>query len=154
MRGAYRLQIVTLRAEMVVDHIEKDHEPAGMRVVDQHAQIVGPPISAVRSIEQDAVIAPVSPAGEVGDRHQFDRGESGVTQVIELVDGRAERAAGRERADVKLQDRRMLPGPASPFVCPPLELIVIDDFARPEHIVRLEVRGRIGTSSSPSMRNL
>src|SRR5690349_14779470 len=37
----------------------------------------------------------------------------------------------------------MLPGSASPLVRPPLEAIVIDDFAWPEHILRLEMRGRI-----------
>src|SRR5262245_59796111 len=30
------VQVVTFRAEMFVDHVEKDHEPAGMRLVDQH----------------------------------------------------------------------------------------------------------------------
>ncbi len=137
------VEIITFRTEMIVDDIEKHHELAGMRFVDQHAQIIRPPIRAVRRIEQDTVVAPISPAGKVGDRHQFDRGHSGLNHVVELLDRGAERAARRERADVKLQNRRILPGPPAPLMCPPLESLVIDDFAWSEHILRLEVRGRV-----------
>ncbi len=138
------VEVVTFRAEMVVDDIEKNHEPARMRFVDQHPQIVGPTIGAVGRIEQDTVIAPISAACEIGNRHQLDCGYSGVNDVIELVDCCAKRAGGRERADVQLQDGRILPRSPTPLLCAPFELIVIDDLTRPEHILRLEVRGWVG----------
>src|SRR5919201_4599643 len=96
------MEVVTFRAEMVVDDVEKDHEPARMRFVDQHPQIVRPTIGAVRRIKQDAVIAPISAACEIGNRHQLDCRYSGLNDVIELVDCCAKRAGGRQRADVKL----------------------------------------------------
>src|SRR5262245_9080171 len=69
--------------------------------------------------------------------------------MVELVDCCAKRAAWGERADVKLQDRSILPGSPTPVIYPPLESVVVDDFARPEHILRLEVRGRIRNFQFP-----
>src|SRR6266498_1370347 len=80
------VEVVTLRAEMVVDDVEENHEPARMRFVDQRPQIVGPTIGAVGRIEQDAVITPISAACKIGNRHQLDCGYSGLNEVIELVD--------------------------------------------------------------------
>src|SRR5499427_7521946 len=65
------VEIVTFRTEMIVDDVEKHHEPVGMRLVDQRSQIIGPPVGAVRRIKQDAVVSPISPAGEVGNWHQL-----------------------------------------------------------------------------------
>ena len=62
-------QIVTFRPEMIVDDVEKHHQPAQMRFVDQRLQVFGPAIGAVRRIQQHAVVTPVAPAGEIGDRH-------------------------------------------------------------------------------------
>src|SRR6516162_2352188 len=137
------VEIVTFRTEVIVDDVEKHHEPVRMRSVDQRSQIIRPPIGAVRRIKQDAVVDPISPASEVGNGHQFDRGHSGLDQVVEPFDGGAKRTAGGEGADMNLQKRRILPGPPRPSMCPPLESIVVDDFAWPEHVMRLEMRGRI-----------
>ena len=133
------VKVVTFRAEMVVDDVEKHHEPPRMRFVDQHSQIVGPTIGAVWRIEQDAVVSPVSAACEIGNRHQLDCSHAGLDDMIELVDCRAERARWRERADVQFQDGRLVPAPPAPILCPPFESGVIDDLARPEHILGLEV---------------
>src|SRR5262249_641234 len=142
-RRRIKVEKVTFWSEMIVDDVEKHHQPASMRFVDQHPQIARSPVGAVRRIEQDAVVAPISAAGEVGDRHQFDRGHSGLNDVIELLDRGAKRAAGRERSDMTLQKCRILPGPPAPPVRPPFESIMIDDLAWAEHVLRLEVRGRV-----------
>ena len=137
------MEIIPFGAEMIVDDVEKDHKSARVRGVDQGPQIVRAAIGAVRRVEQHAVIAPVAPSREVGDRHQFDGGQAGLDDVVELVDCRTKRAAGRECPDMKLKNGRFLPRPSKPFVGPPFETIVIDDLARPEHILRLVVRCRI-----------
>src|SRR5262249_478168 len=62
---------------------------------------------------------------------------------VELLDRGAKRAAGRERSDMNLQKCRILPGPPAPSVRAPFESIMIDDLARAEHVLRLEVRGRV-----------
>src|SRR2546430_17510725 len=58
------VEVVTFRAEMVVDDIEENHEPARMRFVDQRPQIVEPTIGAGGRVEQDAATTPISAACE------------------------------------------------------------------------------------------
>src|SRR5262249_58845768 len=96
-----------------------------------------------RRIKEAAVVPRMSPAGEVSNGHQFDRGYPGLDHVSEVLDRGAKRAARRERADMNLQKNRILPRPAPPSICPPLEPVVIDDFAWPEHVMRLEMGGRV-----------
>src|SRR5262249_30475657 len=45
------VEIVTFRTEMIVNDIEKHHEPVRMRCVDQRSQIIRPPIGAVGRIK-------------------------------------------------------------------------------------------------------
>src|SRR5262249_42405860 len=72
----------------------------------------------------------------------------GRSQVIELVDRRAECAFAREGSDVNFAEHRVVPRPAFPVRASPF-IPVIDDFARPVHVVRLEVRGRIRNFDVP-----
>ena len=44
---------------------------------------LGAAIGGVRRIEQRAVIAPAAIAGELGDRHELDRGDAELLQMIE-----------------------------------------------------------------------
>src|SRR5262245_34845789 len=143
------MKVVTFRAKMVVDDVQENHEPVSMLFVHQHAPIIGPTIGAKRRIKQDTVITPIPTSRYIGYGHQFDCSQSGIDHVVELVDCFAKRAAGGERADVKLQDRSILPRSAAPVVHPPLEPVVVDDLARPEYILRLEVRSRIGNLQFP-----
>ena len=72
---------------------------------------------AVRGVggeRHHAVVAPVARAGEVGQRHQLDRGDPEVDQVIEPAPHAVERALLAERADVQLVQHRLFPGAAAP----------------------------------------
>ena len=84
--GRIAAEIISLGAEVVIDHVEKHHQPAQMRFVDQRLEIVGPAIGAVGRVPQHAVITPVARAGEIRERHQFERGDAGRDQMIELAD--------------------------------------------------------------------
>ena len=75
-------------------------------------------------IPQHAVIAPISRAGEIGKRHQFERGDSGRDQMIELADHGAIGAFRRKGADMAFEDHRLVPGPPAPVGCFPPELTV------------------------------
>ena len=79
-------EIISLGAEMIVDDVEEHHQPAQMCFVDQRLQIIGPAIGAVGRIPQHAIIAPAAAAGEIGQRHQLERGDAGRDEMIELVD--------------------------------------------------------------------
>ena len=57
-------EIISFRAEVVIDDVEKHHQPAQMRLVDQKLQVVRPAIGAVGCVPQHAVIAPVAQAAK------------------------------------------------------------------------------------------
>ncbi len=133
-------EIIPLGSEMVIDDVEKHHQPAQMRGIDQRLEVVRPTIGAVGGVEQHAVIAPIAPAGEIRERHQLDRSQSGVDEVIEPLDRRAEAPAGGEGAHMELEQGGLRPRPATPVRRLPSELSMIDDLARSRHVLRLEVR--------------
>src|SRR5882672_4897355 len=136
-------QIVPLRAEVIVDDVEKDHQAARVRGIDKRLEILRPAIGAVGRIEQHAVIAPVTAAREIRNRHQLDRGQAGLGHVIKSLDRAPKGPARREGADVELEESRVLPGPAATIRYPPIIRVVIDDLARAEHVLWLELRGGI-----------
>src|SRR5262245_50655256 len=136
-------EIVPLRAEVIVDDVKKDHETARMRGIDERLEILRPAVGAVRRIEQHAVVAPVATAGEVRDRHQLDRGQAGLGHMIEPLDRATERSSLREGADVKLEEGCVVPRAAAPIPYLPIIGAMINNLARTEDILWLEVRGGI-----------
>src|SRR5262249_4016097 len=106
-------------------------------------KVFRPPVRGVRRIRQDAVIAPVSPAREVADRHDFDRGNAERGQVLEFGDRGPESALRRESADVQLVDYRLRPRAASPTSVAPNVGRGVDHFAWAMHIRRLIARGGV-----------
>src|SRR5262249_53809251 len=100
-------------------------------------------IGAVGREGQHAVVPPVPVPGEIRDRHEFDRGEAGLGEVIELLERRPERAGRREGPDVELEHDGFRPGPSAPLRRAP-SVVRIDDLAWPVHVLRLKARGGIG----------
>jgi hypothetical protein len=137
-------EIVSLGAEMVIDHVQKHHQPAQMRFVDQGFQIVGSAIGAVGRVPQHAVITPAALAGKIRKRHQLERRDPASHQMIELFDHRAVATLRREGADMGFDQDGFLPRPAAPVAGTPPVASMIDHFARARHIVGLKRRGRIG----------
>ena len=115
-----------------------------MRGVDQRLEVVGRAVGGIRREQQHAVIAPVPSPGEIGDRHQLDRGEAGVDQVIEPVDGGAERPLRRETCR-HAASRMTASCHGRPRQSARLPVIgMVDHLARPADVVGLERAGRIG----------
>jgi len=56
---------IALRAEVIVDDVQKHRQPAQMRLVDQRLEVLRPAIGAVGCIPEHAVIAPAAAAKEV-----------------------------------------------------------------------------------------
>src|SRR5262249_49585497 len=132
-------EIIALRAEVIVDDIQKHHQGARMRSIDKRPQIVGRAVGAVRCIKQNAVVAPVPPPGKVGDGHELDSSDAACCDMVEFADCRAEAALRREGSDMQFQDRRLSPWPTAPVSRSPFITIVVNYFTRPEYIVRLVV---------------
>ena len=105
--------------------------------IDQGLEVLRPSVGRIGREKVDAVVAPIATAREIGDRHQLDRGDAELDEIVQLVDGRAERAFGRERPDVQLVDDRLLPGAAAPRPVAPLVGARIDHLARAMHVLRL-----------------
>ena len=142
--GRVAVKVVSLGPEVIVDHVEKHHQAAPMRFVDQVPQVVGTAVDAVGRIKQHTVVAPVPATGEIGNRHQLDCSYPDVGQMAELFDRGPKRSRCGERPDMKLQNGRILPRPSAPSARPPFEPAVIDDFAWPRHVLRLEVGRWVG----------
>src|SRR5579864_2764212 len=68
------VQVVSFRTEVVVDHVEKNHQALGVSCLNEMLQVFGAAIRGVWRIRQNTVIAPISSAWEIGDRHKFDGG--------------------------------------------------------------------------------
>ncbi len=65
-------EVISFRAKVIVDHIEKNHQPAQMGRINERLQILRASVTAVGGVPQHAVITPVSAAGKIRERHQFD----------------------------------------------------------------------------------
>jgi len=142
--GRVGVQEVPLRAEVVVDDVEEDREPARVTRLDERFQVLGAPVPALGRERQHAVVPPAPAAGEVGERHQLERGDTEVGEVIEPCRGCRQRALRRERADVQLVEDQGLPRVAAPGRVGPLEPPGVHDLAGAVHVPGLEARGRIG----------
>src|ERR1700744_2525973 len=75
-------------SDMVVNRIEDDRQASTMTVVDERTHLVGSPVGMIGREQEDPVVAPVSLTRALGDRHDFDRGNAQLDQVIEMLTGR------------------------------------------------------------------
>ena len=144
--GADLAQHILLRAEMVEHHVQVDRQTQPMRRVDQPRQILGPAIAVLRRIGQRAVIAPASGAGELAQRHQFDRGNAQLGHPAQFgrAGGGGKGAGGSEAADMHLGNHLLREGgrhaPRTPIRQPPQ----IAQHGMPLDPAPLLDRGRIG----------
>jgi hypothetical protein len=137
------VQVIALRPEVVVDHVEKHHHPPPVGLLDQGLQLLGGAVVAVRGKEQHAVVAPVAAAREIGHRHQLDGGYAEVDQVVEPFDQVHEPAARGAGTGVQFVEHRLVPGPALPVPVLPGKGERIDHHARAVHVLGLRARGRV-----------
>ncbi len=129
------VQVVAIRAEVVVDHVDQHHQAERVRAVDERLHFVGRAVRRVGREWQHPVVAPVAAAGEIGERHQLDRGDAELGQVLQPLGSGDEGAFGGEGADVELVDHGLGPRPAAPAGVAPRVGRRVDDFARGVHVV-------------------
>jgi hypothetical protein len=142
--GSIDLQIISLRPEVIIDHVKQDADAFGVGGIDQGLEVFGLPVAAVGREQVAAVIAPVPTAWKIGDRHDLDRGNAQISQQIQLFYRRDERSFRGERADMQLVDDHLLPGATAPACVPPEIAAGIDDLAGSFDILGLEARSRVG----------
>ncbi len=142
-------EVVALGSEMVVDHIERHGETTLVAGVDEVHEPGRTAIARLHRIGIDAVVAPVALAGELGDRHDLDRGHAEVAERVEVRDRGVEGALGGERADVELVEDELLAGEAAPGAIVPGVSRDVDDRRGAVHAPRLGARGGIGSLAFP-----
>ncbi len=69
-------QVVAVRTEVVVHHIENHHQAKTVGSVDQMLELFRRAVGGLRSVMQNAIVAPVAITGELRKRHQFDCGNA------------------------------------------------------------------------------
>ena len=137
-------EVVALRAEVVVDDVQEDAEAVGMGGVDQPAQAAGAAVGRLRCVEMDAVVPPVARAGELGHRHDLDRGDAEVHQVRQVRDDGLEGPGRGEGPDVELVEDQVGQGVAAEALVGPREPAGVDDDRRAVDPLRLKPGDRIG----------
>ena len=141
------LEVVPLRAEVVVDDVEKQRQPVRVAGIHQLAQPDRSSVRLVRSEQRCAVIAPVAIAGEGRHRHQLDGRDAEVAKVGELRRDAGEGSLGRERSDVQLVEDELGEREAAPPVIGPAKVTAADDARRPVHASWLPAGDRIGAGT-------
>ena len=130
-------------AEVVVDRVENDRQAVAVCRIHERAEIVWSAVGARRREERHPVVSPVPVAGEVSDRHHFDRRDAEVAQVREPLARGGEGALRRERADVQLVEDQVFRTAWLPARIVPAIRLGVDDLRWTVHPLRLEARGRV-----------
>src|SRR4051812_2110318 len=137
-------QIVAVRSEMIVDNVEDHAEPFSVRGVYESAEIVRRPIEARWGEQVDAVVAPAEATWEIGDRHDFDRRNADVREVIEPLHRGAESPLRRKSPDMQLVEHLVAHVHAGPLTVGPTEACGVDHCRRAVRSIRLKTGHGIG----------
>ena len=135
--GRDRVQVIPFRAEMVVDDIEEYRDAARMAFIDKRLQLFRPAIVRAGREPLDAVISPITAPRTFGDRHQFDRGNAELNEMIEMRDRAGKVTTLRKGSEMQLIDHQFVPRPAIPSGIAPFVSRRVDDLAGAMHAVGL-----------------
>ncbi|MDF2622215.1 MAG: hypothetical protein K0S00_4874 [Xanthobacteraceae bacterium] len=105
--------------------------------------------SARAPVFDGPVIAPAEIAGEVGYRHQLDRGDAEFFQEAEILRCGGKGALRREGADMHLVEHVAGRRQSRPFLVRPGKRGRIDHCRGAIHTHGLETRGEVGKGSLP-----
>jgi len=138
------MQIVAVRAEVVVDHVKQYHQAAFVSSRDKALEVFRTTVGGIRREGQNAVITPVAPSREIGNRHEFQGGYAKFREIVQPFDGARKTACRGETADVEFIDHRFLPGAALPSIFGPLEGGRVNHFGRTMYVIGIKARDRVG----------
>ena len=134
--GTESRQVVPLRAEVVVDHVEQNRESGAVRGIHQPLEPVRAAVRALHRVERHAVVPPVAAAGELGHRHDLHRRHAELAERGKALDDPVERARGSEGPHVQLVDDEIGRLDSTPRAVAPLERGGVHDARRAVHARR------------------
>src|SRR5690606_1329725 len=138
------LEVITVRAEMVVDHVENNAETAGMAGIDQPLEAIRSAVGMVRRVEVYSVVAPAAFAGKLRDRHELDVSDTQAYEVLQSLNCGIEGASSGEAADVQLVDHSISQGRGRPVLHLPVEPRMIYRTRKSVHAMWLPRRPGVG----------
>ena len=148
---AVSTKVVAFRAEMVVNHVERDGEAMLVGRVYQPLQGLWAAVGVLRREEIDAVVAPIARTGKLGDRHQFNRRNPQGGEFRKMRDYGVERSFRCVGSDMEFIEDAALQSRSFPVVIGPAESVQVDDLRRTMHSLRLKPGSGIGqVASQPS----
>ena len=128
---------------MVVDNVQFRGQPALVARIHEFFQAGRSAVTVLNRKREDTVVAPITRAGKLGDRHDFDGSDSSLHQFVQMGNYRFESSLGRERSHVQLIDDVVLDGKSEPMPVLPVESRV-DNFRRAVDSFGLITRDGIG----------
>src|SRR5262245_11534521 len=117
-------QIVSFGSKVVVHYIQHHSQATLMTGIDQPFEPFWPAIRGLRGKRIDAVVAPVTAARKLRDRHEFNRADPNVPEFVQVGDDGSERSFRGKRADVEFIEKVLLQGDAGPVLILPGEMEV------------------------------
>src|SRR5712692_3444604 len=107
--GTVLCKVVSLRPQMVVDHIQHHGQSFFVTGIDQRLQALRATVRQVRSVEVSPVIAPISLPRKLGYRHEFHSGNAKVIfQIVEIRDDGSKRSAWRKGPRMEFIENQIL----------------------------------------------
>jgi hypothetical protein len=76
------VQIISRGTEVVVDHIQEHHHAKGVSALHEPFEIVRRPVCGVGCERKNPVIAPIATTRKFSDRHEFDRRDAEIAEVL------------------------------------------------------------------------
>src|SRR5687768_1384136 len=141
--GRKRGKIGAVGTEVVVDHVENDTNAQAVRGIDKSPQIVRTTVALGWCKQGGPVIAPVPASRKRRYRHQFDRGNAEVGEVLKAAAHAIERPGWREGPDVHFVESEPVRVQSRPFRVGPWKRVRVDYLRRAVDAFRLEPRSRI-----------
>ncbi len=141
--GAEPSQVVPLRSEVVVNHVQNYGDAAAVAGVDQALQAVGAAVHFMRGKEIHAVVAPAAPSGEGAHRHELQVGNPEIGEVTQALRRTVEGALRSEGSDMRFVDHRRRQGDLLEAMVPPGEGVVAHLEGRAVDALGLALRARI-----------
>src|SRR5450755_3415987 len=114
-----------------------------MRGLDEILKIFWMAIRCVGREWQHTVVSPISPAGKIAHRHQFQCSDADVGEIIQPFCHSSKRSGWTEGSNVEFVDDGVLPGSTLPAIILPVKSTGVDNFAGAVHVSRLKARRRV-----------
>lgn len=145
-------EIITLRPEMVVDHIQNDSDAMSVAGIDELLQFSRTAVGILDGKGEYAIVAPVAISGELVNGHQFDGGDPELEKSGKSRNDRCKCSFRGEGAGVEFIDDKFSALESRPSGIGPQKFVGIEQGRGSVNSVGLPARGGVRTRRPPVNR--